>query len=747
MVKSGVTHDISLANPDGRGKLGLMYPRSKRGNRPFSIEDAQTIRARQLAMGELTEAELPAEIEQVWTAQDWTLGIGGTLHRKDPRKVAVTKKVDTSEPGIMRLARELRNTTLNSAPNAYEPTGFAVAPFDTGGTGALAMELWAFVGRDVYSGGDDNWTLETEPQNLDVYYRNGVQYEQNVFAPAHYGGSDCADCAMPYIYKPPTTANWIASTLAAGRAKYLVKARNASNNQILWAGNIITDTSLTLDGDHTVSDTTLNLDGDPTATIAVNDIVLMGAASAQELMLVTAVSSSAPHLTVVRGYGTAAVDPSGGEAIYLYQPHVIKSSVNPINGGSWSTATKIGQDDQPITGLAVDGDSTTLFITKTDGVYSHGVDANGVLVTRNLTTEFRQFGHTGNFLGVYAWNGHILLPVGTGGLLDLDLASGVIRDISLAVLAPEQTDLHGTVLALHGDPQHLFMLVKDTASELIHLVMAKLVTFEGQTEFRYYVLQEMGAGAAIADVQVNLMVDTSQNDHRRVWLAFPEANVNEVPHFYPFGKVGDDKTDGFTDDTDAYVITVVFDKNLPNVPMHLSSIEVESNNLVPGSRRVDSDFRLNRAKDASGNAVWQSLTAFAASPLQEAPFPVGTATKTLELRMKPVLTTIGQTSPEISSIRVKWQIQPDPRKIIPVRVILADGQQLLNGTTGGRPQKTRAQLNVWNEEPTGLVLGTPNGDADRDVLFLPGSLKERELTNEPGRRPEYEISFLLVEVS
>ena len=724
MPNAGKTHDLTLADNDGRRKFGLMLPRNRNGNRPFSIEDAQTIRARQLAMGELTEAELPAEIEQVWSAADWTLGIGGRLHRDDPRKVALSKKVDTSEPGIMRLAREIRDTTLSSAPDAYEPSGFAIAPFDTGGTGALAMELWAFVGRDVYSGGDDNWTIGTEPQALDVYYRNGIQYGINVFAPAWYGGSDCADCAMPYIYKPATTANWIASTLTAGRFKFFAKARNSSNNQVLWGGNHIFDTGFTLSGDHDDSDTTLTLNADPTATIAVNDIVMMGAAGAQELMLVTAVSSSDPHLTVVRGYGTSASDPAGGEKIYLYQPHVIRSSTNPINGGSWSTATKIGQDDQPITGLAVDGDSTTLFITKTDGVYSHGLDANGVLVTQNLTTEFRQFGHTGNFLGVYAWNGHILLPIGTGGLLDLDLATGIIRDISLAVLAPDQTALHGTVLALHGDPQHLFMLVKDASSELIHLVMAKLVTFEGQTEFRYYVLQELGAGAAIDDVQSTIMIDTALNDHRRVWIGFTESGVNEVPHFYPFGRVNDDQTDGFTDDTDAAAITVDFDKNLPNVPMHISSIELESNNLVAGSRRVDADFRLDKGLDASGNAIWQVLDAFSTSPLQESTFPAGTSAKILTLRLKPVLSAVGTTSPEISQVRVRWQIQPDPRKIIPVRGILADGQQLLNGTTGGSPQKLLTQLNTWNESPTGLVLGTPNKDSDRDVLFLPGTLSQ-----------------------
>jgi hypothetical protein len=742
--KAGTTDDFTLANSDGRNKYGLMAMRGRNG-RVFSIEDAQTILNRQLSMGEITEAELPASIEQVWSADDWSLGIGGVVHRKDPRKVASSKKVDTSEPGVIRLARALRTSTLDSAPNNYEPSGFALAPYDTGGASALNPELWAFVGRDLYSGGDDDWTLETEPQAVDVYYQNGVQFDRWVVATARYGGTDAPDVAMVYIYKDPSLANWVLSTSTSGRFKYMVVARNGVGDPVLWGANHIFDTGLTLSGAHNNSTTTIICSADPTATIAVNDILIVGAAGSQERMLVTAVTN--PNLTVVRAYGDTAVSYAGADKIYLYQPHVLKNSVDPTNSGSWATATTIGEDDQPITGLAVDGDSPTLFIAKTDGIYSHGFDANGDVVTSNLTPEFRQFGHTGNFHGIYTWNGHVLLPVGTGGLLDMDIASGVIRDISLSLLAPEQTNLHGRVVALHGDPTNLFMLVKDTTDEKLHLVLAKLVSFNGETEFRYYVLQEMGTGGVIDLDQCTLMVDTSLSDHRRVWVGFTEAGVNETPHFYPFGRVGDDQTDGFTDDTDAEIITVEFDKNLPNVPMHVSKIELGTKNLLSGVRQIAVDHRFDREVDASGNEVWTTGPIFNQSPLQELDIPHGSGAKLMELRLRPYLSSVGAIGPEVTSVRVTWQIQPNPRKLIPMRVYLADGQLKLNGSVGGRPQKTLAQLNVWNEEPNDLVLGTPNKDDDRRVLFLPGSLKVKELHLEAGRRPEYEASFTLVEVS
>ena len=236
MSKAGTTDDFTLSEFDGGNKFGLMTARPRSGHRPFSIDDARTILNRQLAMGELTEAELPAEIEQVWSMDDWSLGIGGVVHRKDPRKAAITKKVDISEPGIIRLARAIRDTTLSASPNSFEPSGFAIASRDTAG---LTSELWAFIGRDVYSGGDDNWTLEAEPQAVDVYYQNGVQYQRWVVASARYGGSDCDDCAMPYIYKDPQTAAWTLSTLTAGRFKYFAKAKNAQGDDILWGANHI----------------------------------------------------------------------------------------------------------------------------------------------------------------------------------------------------------------------------------------------------------------------------------------------------------------------------------------------------------------------------------------------------------------------------------------------------------------------------------------------------------------------------
>ncbi len=180
--------------------------------------------------------------------------------------------------------------------------------------------------------------------------------------------------------------------------------------------------------------------------------------------------------------------------------------------------------------------------------------------------------------------------------------------------------------------------------------------------------------------------------------------------------------------------------------MHISSIELTTNNLSAGVRKIDSDFRMDRAINPAGTAVYRPGPSFRTSPLQKGNYDHGVSGKIMELRHQPNLNAIGTTSPEITKTSVIWQIQPDPRKFIPMRAYIAEGQLRLNGTVGGRPKKLLAQLNQWNSEPTDLVLGTPNDDDDRSVLFLPGTLKVKEVGTEFGRRPEYEASWLLVEV-
>ena len=710
MPKAGITHYITIEDHDQTNRRGFMLARDKRGRRGFSRQDAETIQPRVLTMGELTQAELPPELELTWFQEDWSLGVGGVNHRLDEKQTAITEFIDTSAPGVMRLARALNATSLGSAPNTYEPSGFALAQ-DTTTTNGLDPVLWAFVGRDVYTWNDtdNDWDIGVEPQNIDVIYKNGIQFGSNVIAPAWYGGTDGNDTPYFYIYKAVSSANWTVSTIitTGARMKYMAKGRNANGDEILWGGFNLSDTGINTNdgGTLTNSDTTITTNTNPSSAIAVNDMIMIGPVGSQEIMLVTAVTSS--NISVVRAYGTPAVTHADGQDIYLYQPHVIRSSSDPTNSGSWSSATTVGIDDQPITGMVFDEDNDILFVTKTDGIYS--VTSDGQV--RNLTTLFRQAGHPGNFVGSYSWNHHILLPSGYGGLYDFNYAAGTVEDVSLRLAAPEETALHGTVLAMHGDPVNLFALVKDLSSQVVYLLMANRVEFEGKTDFRWHVLSKHTAtdDNTILNSQCGIMVDTSRTSRRRVWVGLSEdqdTSINLTPKFMAFGNVNDDDQDGYISTTlgPGLAETVIWDANLPRVEKRLESIEIESRNLGAGGRQIKIEFQINQ------DGIWHTLGTANTSPFQNMKFPTGTVAKVLQLRLTFDMTSVGTVSPEMLSFRVKGQLRPDASPIYSVKVYVADDLLLLNGAITSTRKGDLSQLRTWNETAAEILLTLPEDD-------------------------------------
>jgi hypothetical protein len=696
-------------------------------------------------MGEMTQAEQSPVYELVHYVDFWGKGIGGRkwINPEDRGKLRISKKILTYPRGSLLPSKELLDTDLSAVADENIPTGFAVVPRDTssGLTGGFEeTELWAFVGRDVYSGGDNNWTRETEPAAISVYYRNGVAFGKYVVVPAWWGGTDMPDVAMPYIYKDSTTANWTVSTSTAGRFKYFASAKNNAGNDLLWGGNLVTNTGKTLSGAHGSGLTTLTASASIDSDIAVGDIIICGIGdeAEQEPMLVTARSGTS--ITVIRAYGSAAVGYGGGEKIHVYSPHGIKSSSDPSNSGSWSTITTVGEKEYPIQGLEVHEDTNTLLIAKQDGLWQQYAEPIAQrLFIRNLTIDYRGQGHPVNFVGVHTYQGHTLLPLGGGGLLDMNVATGEIVDISFSLSAPDETKLHGQVLYLEGGPSCLYMALKDKTAELIHLLAGHLVSVDGMTNWAWEMIGEVGAGAVITDHQTVLFHDATRDDHDRLWIGFTEASVSEVPHFLPTGDR--DKSDGYNSDGDGYADLLDIDFNLPRIPKTLVAIDVESKNLLASDGR-QWEFQ-TLIDDPTGTFV--ATDAVNVSPFQTIPFPAGSQGRVLQIRAVPDATSITTTAPEILSVRVKGYLQPDPQKVFPMSIYLADNQMGLNGVVNSTLQGDLNQLNTWNEQAGDLILTTPDGRV-RNVVFLPGTMVVEEHFKQLGRRAEYTVTFLLAEI-
>ena len=325
-------------------------------------------------------------------------------------------------------------------------------------------------------------------------------------------------------------------------------------------------------------------------------------------------------------------------------------------------------------------------------------------------------------------------------MLDFNYANATIRDVSLSKLAPEQTGLHGPVVAMHGDPTHLFALIKDSSSNYYYAMQANEVEHEGSMEFRWHVLAKLGAGGTLYSSRVGIMVDTSRSDRRRLWVGYEEASVSSMPYFFAFGDTGNDEDDGYTNDTDAYADTVKWDANLPRVSKRYESIELETRNLGAEGRQITVQYKLDNAD------AWTTLDTVTESPIQTLNFPLGTTGKTLELRLTPALTAVGTTPAELHSFRLKAQLRPDATKLYPLTVYLAGKQQTLNGGISGNPKADLKQLREWDDAPADLVFGTPDKQDAKSVIFMPGSLKEQEAHHEHSRVAEYYVTFTLAEV-
>ena len=749
MPKSGVTHDLVIEDHDTRHRRGFMYARARGGRRPFDSREAQPVAPRQLTMGELTHAEDPPTISLTLFMDTWIKGIGGKDWRttEDRGKLADSTNIETYPHGTLRPGRDITATTVSANhPGAgYGASGFAVATNDaTPGTAGIENELWCFVESRVFYGGDNNWTSSSTPLDVDVLYKNGVRFGKWVVAPGWNSFTDVVDSPMPYIYKDPTTATWTSSTELEGRFKFFAVARNNAGQEILWGGHNIADTNINVNGTHADDATTLNTTADPRSAISVGDLILCGnpsngAAQSQEIMLVTATGASS--LTVVRGYGVAAQTYTGtGSNIYLYQPHVIRSSADPSNSGSWSSATAIGDQNAPITGLLVDEDTDTLLIAKTDGLwqqYYEPLEDGGRLFLRNLTIQFRDQNHPNNFLGLYSWNKRVLLPLGGGGLMEYSVSSGEARDISFRLTADELTELHGRVLAITSNSETVYIALKDASVETIYILAGNLVTVEGNTDWSWAKVTEISAATdqTFTDNRTTLWYDSVFDDHSRVWLGYTESGASATPKFLPV-RTGD-KSDTYT--TSGEAVFLRYDANLPRVNKHFSRMEVESKNLGAGGRQWTFSYRLD------GETTYTAWNAVTVSPLQTLEFPTGVSGKIIQIKAEPSQTSASATPPELVSIRLISQIHPDPTKVYPVSLYLADHQSLLNGAEGGRVKGDLAQLESWNAGASDVTLHTPDGES-KSVIFMPGSMTKQESYKETGRRSEFRVNFLLAEV-
>ena len=732
MPTAGYSHDITIANSDSTtNKRGFMLAR-RNGQRRYGLADYRTLVPRQLTMGELTAAEFPVEIEALWAQENWQAGMGLVNQRLGNGQYGIAQgvKMDCSSPsGIIRVARELISPTAPAtAPDNYKPSGFA----------QVGTEIWAFVGRDVYTWDYTNklWVIGTEPLAVAHIYRNGVVLGDYTYAPSWVATNDAP---ARYMYKQDSDANWTLMGITAAVAfKYM--ARVAST---IWAGygDVYTDSTHNLNANLTNSQTDVLVTPTSPMYIKAGDVIVIES----EAMLVA--SESAGTLTVTRAYwGTTAATHATGLDVYRLKVgratnEVRSTTATPASAvASWSAATTIGDTSATITAMVTyhDGTNELVLICKEDGIWT--INAAG---TNALLYDMKPQQHVDNFRGAASWDGNsrVILPLGPGGMLEL--YQDVVTDISFSKTMPDQTHLHGRVVAVTADSTRVFVLVQDTTNLKYHLMQGERVSIGGVTAHRWHHVASVTYTTDTVEEHIALFADgvpSGSKVHHRILVGVESTGSNLLPYFYP---LENDAEVIYTNDTDALAITVVDDRQFPNANKHYTEIVFTTKNLG-ASDYWEVQYRVD-------GGSWTYVTgAQATSKLTTSPqtltFQVGVTGKKIELKFIPTVATTS-ASPEILDFTVKAQLRPATLKSLPLALYLANGQLLLNGSRQWKTKDDLTQLRAWNAQADAVKVTVPTygGNESYTMVFLPGTYRETEMGKRPHFHPEYLIEALLAE--
>jgi len=422
--------------------------------------------------------------------------------------------------------------------------------------------------------------------------------------------------------------------------------------------------------------------------------------------------------------------------------HHLRTSILPNTDttATWTDPVEIGEADSPITALVEDGD--TLLICKTNGVWGFFTDGS----TRNLTPEFERMVHPDNFRGAFNWNGHVLLPLGAGGMLEL--SGGILFDVGLDNYAPEQTSLHGRVVAIHGEPTRLFILVQDTLN--YHILMAEWREFtEGESgqrrnDFRWHHIGTIAATTSSKPNHAALLSEgipgPSAQIHHRLWVGVESTGSNILPSFTPLSTA--DAEDGFTNDTDQAATTTEYDANFPLINKTFQKIDFEIFNLGAGGRTIEVEYSVDGAAFAAlgtlnSTGASQTLTFSNSTPVNG---------KIITLKFLPKQTSVTTTSPQLGKFRLTCQLRPTRIELLNLGLYLADNMELLNGSISVTTKGDLSQLRTWAGATQEVIVMDSEG-VSRQMITVPGTLDIKEVSHEFGRRPEYNVGIQLASVS
>ena len=532
-------------------------------------------------------------------------------------------------------------------------------------------------------------------------------------------------------------------------ASYEAASGTSTTMSWSWTGSLTSaQAAIVVQGGVSTSQTVIKTTGTPSDQFVNGDVIRMDS----ELMLVTAVTDGTSSITVVRAYrGSVAAAHTQATDIYeiTENPHQVRSAADGTAMANWSTETSVGDSGSPITGLVGVGDD--LIVIKTDGIYR--LEADGTVT--NLRPELTAFGHNDFGKGAWAWNDLVFIPLHGGGLWELDTTNWAIRDISFSIVMPDQTQYHGRVVAGHGEPNRLYvMMLEDlsvTSNRQYDILMTENPATAGINDYNWTMVGSITYATATEGDHAALLLEAITNgtdEHHRLWAgvestATSGTGSNLLPYFITHDTHDDD--DEYSS-TNGEAKTVAFDAGFPNVLKRAQDIVCNTDNLgaIGDNNTIEVRYRTDGGSWTYVTGVQAASTLI--SDNQTISFSAGVTFYKIELRFTlDRKATADKTTPELHDFALTCQLRPAAVKLLPLSFYLTNGLVLNNGMVENKAKTKRDQLRDWDTQGAEVVVTDTEGGT-RNCIMLPGQMKETEVRNGYHQFPEYKCDVVLAEV-
>jgi len=327
---------------------------------------------------------------------------------------------------------------------------------------------------------------------------------------------------------------------------------------------------------------------------------------------------------------------NGGTMWFNSSAYEVRSSTNPINGGSVSVVTEIVSTNTIITDVVIS--PTMTVIAAQDGFYE--IDAAGDVL--ELVPELKQEKSAYTGLNSIVWKGKLYVATGLSSLYEYDLSGSVITNVSPASsAAPGLSDFTGRVCAMYGDSEYLYMVIDNDTG--IEVVAGHWTTVNGDTGFFYHHV------GSIATFNAASCLLSSYSSVKRLWIGASDDGAIEYLHVpTQYGDVSADTNYQMLTSGDFYTswIRGAYPYNIKNY----YSLTIYGSNLS-----ATKYFTVYYRKD--GETAWTTLGTITSSTDNTLQFPAAVTTRRLQLKLS-FTSDSATSSPEFEGYTMRMTVWP-----------------------------------------------------------------------------------------